>query len=94
MQIVRIYDILKSMSAMAGQKALSAMQVVMYPAQPLFALYRRVKQGLGNRTFLKETSLSPVAKGGMSHESDGAPHASHGHSQLAGADRGRDTLDH
>ena len=50
--------------------------------------------GLGNGTFLKETSLSPVAKGGMSHESDGAPHASHGHSQLAGVDRGRDTLDH
>ena len=47
MQIVRIYDILKSMPAMAGQKALSAMQVVMYPAQPLFALYRRVKQDSG-----------------------------------------------
>ena len=50
--------------------------------------------GPGNGTFLKETSLSPVAKGGMSHESDGASHASHGHSQLAGADRGRDTFDH
>ena len=39
------------MPSMAGQKALSAMQVVMYPAQPLFALYRRVKQDSGTELF-------------------------------------------
>ena len=51
------------MPAMAGQKALSAMQVVMYPAQPLFALYRRVKQGLGNRTFFEGNFPEPCGEG-------------------------------
>ena len=57
--------------------------VVMLPDLALALLLHEVKQDSGNGTFLRETSRSLAAKGGMPNESDGASYTFDIHSQLA-----------
>ena len=58
----------------------------MLPDSVFVLLLHGTKQDSGNGTFLRETSRSPKAKGGMPHESDGDSYASDVHPQRAELD--------